>query len=96
MMALIMVAGLAITSTPNSASAAGKMKLSKTKLSLKVGKSKTVDHRWRIALITVVVIVMLQFFVEPILSGSPMLFYSFIIMDGALARWLYDQAVVQY
>ena len=40
-MALIMVAGLAITSTPNSASAAGKMKLSKTKLSLKVGKSKT-------------------------------------------------------
>ena len=62
---------------------------------VKVGKSKIVDHRWRIAIITILIIVMLQFFVEPILSGSPMLFYSYIIMDGALARWLYDQATVQ-
>ena len=62
---------------------------------VKVGRSKNVDHRWRIAIITMLVIVMLQFFVEPILSGSPMLLYSYIIMDAALTRWLYDQSIVK-
>ena len=58
---------------------------------IKVGKDQRVDHNWRIVIITMLIIIMLQFFVEPILSGSPMILYSFIIMDGALARWLYDK-----
>lgn len=61
---------------------------------LKAANSPDVDHNWRIALITFLVVIMLQFFVEPILSGSPMLLYSYIIMDGALARWLYDKKAI--
>ena len=36
------------------------------------------------------IILFLQFFVEPILSGAPMLLYSFIIIDGMLAAHLYE------
>lgn len=61
---------------------------------VKIARSSDVDHNWRIALITMLLVVMLQFFAEPILSGSPMLLYSYIIMDGALARWLCDKKTI--
>ncbi len=55
---------------------------------LTVAFSKRLTVSYRILFLSIVVVLMLQFFVEPILAGAPLLFYSYLIIDASLASYL--------
>lgn len=54
----------------------------------KIVREKSIPYEFRSALMCYMTIVILQFCVEPILQGAPMLLYSFILIDGMLAGFL--------
>lgn len=45
-----------------------------------------IEFKYKAWLGVYIVVVMLQFFVEPILQGAPMLLFSFIMIDGMMAK----------
>lgn len=55
---------------------------------IKAAKMKKTELLHKVCLLSFCSIMMLQFFVEPILQGAPMLLYSYIVVDGMLASYL--------
>ena len=55
---------------------------------IKVAFSKAIEPQYRIVLANLIIIVMAQFFVEPILKSVPILFFCFIAIDGMVCACL--------
>lgn len=61
-----------------------------TKRFVKICKNSAVSAKEKVLFSSLYVIIILQFFVEPILRGSPILLYSYIMIDASIARYIND------
>ena len=54
---------------------------------IKTIKNKNLEYPYKVALWGYVLIMLAQFFIEPILQGAPILLYSFMLIDGITAAF---------
>ena len=60
----------------------------------RIAREKKIAVSYRVGLIVYIVVILAQFFVEPILAGAPMLFCSYLMIDAALTRFCDDNDMV--
>lgn len=55
---------------------------------IKISLLKAIEGKYRIVFINVLIIILAQFFVEPVMQSLPILFFAFILMDGTVSAFL--------
>mgnify|MGYP004661244039 CR=1 FL=1 len=60
----------------------------------RIVRERKIEVSYRVGLAVYIFVILAQFFVEPILTGSPMLFCSYLMIDAALTRFCDDNDMV--
>lgn len=60
----------------------------------RIVRERKIESSYRVGLAVYIFVILAQFFVEPILTGSPLLFCSYLMIDAALTRFCDDNDMV--